>query len=191
MYGRGEDVTLTLYKDTLRSRLVNTGNSTPDPPKTQVNLDGKSKVNKICDAMIRHLENEPEKYMGSVLTAYVQKTPPDLESALRFIQQISPRTSRRKKAIKVICFLMDVNQVFDTALGLYDLDLAVEVAHEAQKVCVKHPFLHLALKKARIPKSTFHGCGNFKKRIYTAGSFLSMTTSNDMGKLYETCSPWN
>lgn len=36
-------------------------------------------------------------------------------------------------AIEHICFLADVNRLFDNALGLYDLELALLVAQQSQK----------------------------------------------------------
>lgn len=37
-----------------------------------------------------------------------------------------------------ICFLADVNKLYDNALGLYDLDLTLLVAQQSQKVSA-HP----------------------------------------------------
>ena len=37
-------------------------------------------------------------------------------------------------AIEHICFLADVNRLYDNALGLYDLELALLVAQQSQKV---------------------------------------------------------
>ena len=39
-----------------------------------------------------------------------------------------------EKAVEHICFLADVNKLYDSALGLYDLDLALLVAQQSQKV---------------------------------------------------------
>ena len=38
-----------------------------------------------------------------------------------------------EKAIEHICFLADVNQLYESALGLYDLSLALAVAQKSQK----------------------------------------------------------
>ena len=38
-----------------------------------------------------------------------------------------------EKAIEHICFLADVNRLYDTALGLYNLDVAILVAQQSQK----------------------------------------------------------
>ncbi len=38
------------------------------------------------------------------------------------------------RAVEHICFLADVNRLYDNALGLYDLDLTLLVAQQSQKV---------------------------------------------------------
>lgn len=45
-------------------------------------------------------------------------------------------TNQYDEAISHICFLSDVNKLYDTALGTYDLDLTLTIAQHAQKV---HP----------------------------------------------------
>ena len=39
-----------------------------------------------------------------------------------------------EQAAEHICFLADVNQLYDHALGIYDLDVALLVAQQSQKV---------------------------------------------------------
>ena len=41
-----------------------------------------------------------------------------------------------KPALKHLLFLVDVNTLFDFALGLYDFDLVMMVAEKSQKVIV-------------------------------------------------------
>jgi hypothetical protein len=41
-----------------------------------------------------------------------------------------------EQAITHICWLSDVNKLYDTALGIYDLDVAIMIAQQAQKVCI-------------------------------------------------------
>jgi elongator complex protein 1 len=70
-----------------------------------------------------------------VLTAYACKTPPDLESALSLIGQDlkSGNTSQVEFSIQHLCFLQDVELLYTTSLGLYDLDLTLVVAQHSQK----------------------------------------------------------
>ena len=37
-------------------------------------------------------------------------------------------------AVEHICFLVDVNKLYDNALGLYDINLTLLVAQQSQKV---------------------------------------------------------
>jgi hypothetical protein len=39
-----------------------------------------------------------------------------------------------RSAIEHICFLADVNQLYDEALGLYRIDIALLIAQKSQKV---------------------------------------------------------
>jgi len=39
-----------------------------------------------------------------------------------------------EEAVKYIIFLVDANQLFDTALGMYDFSLVIMIAQHAQKV---------------------------------------------------------
>lgn len=98
------------------------------------------------------------KYVNSILTAHVVKTPPDHEAGLALLLRLRGETSffingsppasdlRQKKktketdpsivedAVKYIIFLVDANQLFDTALGMYDFSLVIMIAQHAQKV---------------------------------------------------------
>jgi elongator complex protein 1 len=144
---REEDVSQTLYKDTLAHRTME---------ETPLNTTPKSKINTICDAIVDDLRKDPTKHYESIVTAYVRKSPPDREKALLFVQELSGKErishslcrsneqlgveasdnsiDLKKEAISCICFIVDWNQLFETALGLYDLDLAVELLEEAQQV---------------------------------------------------------
>jgi elongator complex protein 1 len=41
-----------------------------------------------------------------------------------------------EKAAEHICFLADVNQLYDSALGIYELEVALLIAQQSQKVSV-------------------------------------------------------
>lgn len=42
--------------------------------------------------------------------------------------------AQAEKAVEHICFLADVNRLYEHALGLYDLELTLLVAQQSQKV---------------------------------------------------------
>ena len=119
-----EDVSRTMYLDTLPSR----------PPKTvSINepSQGNLKVNNVCDGLLKILLPRPDR-VQNVITAYVCKTPPDLDAALGWVAGIED-DERVEKAVEHICFLADVNHLFDHALGLYNLQLALQIAEQSQK----------------------------------------------------------
>jgi elongator complex protein 1 len=94
-----------------------------------------------------------EKYINSILTAYVVKRPLDLEAGLRVLLQlrgnetvhllmrnltVNLRVERVptavEEAVKYIIFLVDADTLFDVALGMYDFSLVLLIAQHAQKV---------------------------------------------------------
>ena len=42
-------------------------------------------------------------------------------------------------AVEHMCFLTDANRLYDNALGLYDLELTLLVAQQAQRVMIPSP----------------------------------------------------
>lgn len=114
--------------------------------------------------MRKELESRDlEKYINSILTAYVVKRPPDLEAGLRVLLrlrgavaypifwQLPLMTYRQPErvplavedAVKYIIFLVDANTLFDVALGMYDFSLVLLVAQHAQKVRSLEHFIAL------------------------------------------------
>lgn len=113
-------------------------------------LLSRSKVNNVCDTLRAEMErrNLPERFLLPILTTLVCKDPADVESALRMVQSLRTReleatgeskstnisaASTSEKALKYLVFLVDVNQLFDIALGMYDFDLVLLVAQKSQK----------------------------------------------------------
>lgn len=50
---------------------------------------------------------------------------------LTFLDQDPAQVDR---LVEHICFLADVNRLYDNALGIYDLDLTLLIAQQSQKV---------------------------------------------------------
>ncbi|KAF4620926.1 hypothetical protein D9613_000930 [Agrocybe pediades] len=92
-------------------------------------------IAKICDTFIAELEKRDlTHYVNSILTAHVVKTPPDHEAALSLLLRLRDSDpSVVEEAVKYIIFLVDANQLFDTALGMYDFSLVIMIAQHAQK----------------------------------------------------------
>lgn len=58
------------------------------PAASTSSFEVPGKVNKICDAMRKELDKDMLKYVDSILTAHVVKTPPDHEEALRMLHRL-------------------------------------------------------------------------------------------------------
>lgn len=120
---RDEDVTQSLYKDTSKP------SPTPAPP-----VEVKGKINKICDAMLHILNSRQSTNLQNIVTAHLCKSPPALDDGLTLVASLMKTSeSQADKAVEHICFLADVNKLYDHALGLYNLDLALLVAQQSQK----------------------------------------------------------
>ncbi|KAL5000714.1 IKI3 family-domain-containing protein [Aspergillus recurvatus] len=125
-----EDVSQTLYKDTLKALNVEVA------AETGLTMTAKrgSKANRICDGFLAALEKRSDTHLHNLVTAHVCKLPPDLESGLRLVARLREESSEQAEdAVEHMCFLTDANRLYDTALGLYDLELTLLVAQQAQR----------------------------------------------------------
>ena len=90
----------------------------------------------------------PCRYLLSVITAHVKKSEPELETVLLRIKQLSERESGAREepksgpeekrvsaeeALKYVLFLVDVDRLYNVALGMYDFQLVLMVAERSQK----------------------------------------------------------
>ncbi|RIA90959.1 IKI3 family-domain-containing protein, partial [Glomus cerebriforme] len=125
---RNEDVTKTMYPKIA----IGSKSSIPDDTET---LDVTIKVNSICDAIRGILESlDFKKYLQSIITTFVKKSPPELESALNFLAKLKDQDlSLAEDAVKYAIFLVDADKLFDVALGMYDFSLVLLVAQQSQK----------------------------------------------------------
>ncbi|KIX04618.1 uncharacterized protein Z518_05488 [Rhinocladiella mackenziei CBS 650.93] len=122
---KDEDVTQTLYRDTLKAQ-SQTPSETTQPNRT--------KVNTIADAFLSVLSSKPSPYVQNMITAHVSKRPPDLDNALILVSSLRHKSDEEADlAISHLCFLTDANRLFDAALALYDLELTLLVAQNAQR----------------------------------------------------------
>ncbi|KAF2840587.1 elongator complex protein 1 [Patellaria atrata CBS 101060] len=128
---REEDVSQSMYKETIKTnelkRAINGNNNIST---TQNN----SKVNRICDGFLNALQSKKARNPQNIITANVCKSPPALEAGLTVVAKLREAGDESvERAAEHICFLADVNQLYDHALGLYDLDLALLIAQQSQK----------------------------------------------------------
>lgn len=93
---REEDVSQTLYKDTLKSAKdeptaeLKEGTAVPFTKPSKDN-----KVNRICDGFLAALENRVDTNLRNLITAHVCKSPPDLEAALRLTARLRGQSCSR------------------------------------------------------------------------------------------------
>ena len=91
-------------------------------------------VNRICDAFLSVLAGKIDTNLHNLVTAHVCKRPPDLVAGLRLIADLREKdAAQADAAVEHLCLLSDTNRLYDTALSLYDLKLALTVAQQAQK----------------------------------------------------------
>ncbi|KAK5053946.1 hypothetical protein LTR84_001908 [Exophiala bonariae] len=147
---KDEDVTETLYRDTLKQGTTAETSTLVDRTKKQIkDKPTSSKVNRIADAFIPILsskaslsltghpstDTKTNHHLQNLITAHVSKRPADLNAALTLVSTLlATSPSEADRAISHLVFLTpDTNRLFDGALALYDLKLTLLVAQNAQR----------------------------------------------------------
>ncbi|KAH7106712.1 IKI3-domain-containing protein [Auriculariales sp. MPI-PUGE-AT-0066] len=92
-------------------------------------------ISEVCDAIRHELEcRDLVRFVNSILTAHVVKTPPAYESALSVLLKLrESQPNMVEDATKYVIYLVDADKLFDTALGMYDFSLVLLIAQFAQK----------------------------------------------------------
>jgi len=135
-----------------------TNNDTEESWKKKDNFDFPTKVNQVCIKMREVMmqfesdgktstgtEVNGDHYLLPILSTFAKQSPPKLEDALSMIRRNalskgspcsdnkSPLLGERaQSSIQYLAFLADYPLLFDTALGMYDFDLARAVARNSQ-----------------------------------------------------------
>ncbi|EFA84443.1 elongation protein 1 [Heterostelium album PN500] len=138
-------------QDTSKTLFVDLENPVAPPPKSAIKSvnetygDTPGKVNLVCDKLREvFVKIDQNRFIQPVLTTYVKKSPPELDEALRLIQNLRglEEVSEHgetivnrlaEESLDYIVFLVDVNKLYDVALGTYDFDLVLMVAQKSQK----------------------------------------------------------
>lgn len=126
---KDEDVTVTMYAGSSRQ-----GHARASSNSKLGKVEGK--VNDICDTVRKALISvNAQRYVQTILTTDVKKSPPDLEAAMRRILTLKVQESPEAadSALKYVIFLADVDKLYDVALGMYDFPLVLMVAQHSQK----------------------------------------------------------
>ncbi|KAI8318041.1 IkappaB kinase complex, IKAP component, partial [Martensiomyces pterosporus] len=118
---RDEDVTKSMY----------TG-SKPLQRSASDSTEVAGKTTKICRALRPVLQAaEDQRFMPTILTTFMCETPANIPAALQLLAPLS--MEERDSALTYLLFLSDVDSVYNAALGLYDLPLALLVAQRSQR----------------------------------------------------------
>ncbi|KAM3530399.1 hypothetical protein MY4038_004933 [Beauveria bassiana] len=128
-----EDVTQTMYQDTKRYKSAAGVPFSEGEASLATKLSG-GKVNTVCDALLKGLQPRKNTNLQNIITAHVCKNPPALDDGLTLVYELMQEDPKvAEKAIEHICFLVDVNRLYENALGLYNLELALLVAQQSQR----------------------------------------------------------
>ena len=112
------------------------------------------KLNIICDAIETKMLENQEKYLFNILVIYSKKSPAQLEKGLIKIKEVkdlnagkefakkaphvhthtkgSNKTQNYKELLKYFCWLVKAEELYNLALSVYDLDMAVMIAEFTQ-----------------------------------------------------------
>lgn len=112
-------------------------------------IDATGKSNRISDEIRNELD--PDTQPLSILTSFVTKSPAEVESALRWVQELKRKTSAKplkppheiesttetkvyaEDAIKYLSWLVNPDKLYNVALSMYDLELTSQLAKYTQK----------------------------------------------------------
>lgn len=105
--------------------------------------DSNAKIENVCNMVREHINKrqDSDSKILPLITTFVKKnTIEELEKALSVIKALKIQESGGAKlpvgseeALKYLLYMVDVNQLFDVALGMYDFDLVLLVANKSQK----------------------------------------------------------
>jgi len=142
-------------------------------------FDFSTKVNQVCQKLRSIISDKArvgQALLLPVLSTFAKEDPPQLEAALSLIQQKAVEedehsrnrnkkpplfSERAQSSIQYLAFLANYNLLFDTALGMYELDLARAVARNSQM----DPKMYLPLLKQYREFPQFYSCYEIDMRL--------------------------
>ncbi|KAG5673316.1 hypothetical protein PVAND_003376 [Polypedilum vanderplanki] len=121
---KNEDITVTMYKYCDNSENVKDSAYSVD-----------HKINYVCEKMLKiFTEVDKKKYLLPSITCYVKNE--NIENALQLIWDLKKEGGNDKEAddaVKYLLYLIDINVLYNYALGMYDYQLVMFVAQKSQK----------------------------------------------------------
>ena len=133
-----DNVIETIYKSSNKNRDIFV--------KSEMPFLRERKVERVCELLRNIMESRTDanRLIQPILTSLVKNQQiPGLEAALRQVKKVRDEedssTNDNKKiisseeALRYLLYLVDVNVLFDIAMGMYDFELALFVASKSQK----------------------------------------------------------
>ncbi|PIA14573.1 IKI3-domain-containing protein [Coemansia reversa NRRL 1564] len=154
---RDEDVTHTMYSAPGTPTVISES-------KDHLSQKIEGKTTRICHALREAmLESGAVRHglLPAVLTTLMCQQPPDIAAALKLILPLP--SAERDAGLTHLLFLADVDPVYDAALGIYELPLALLVAQRSQRD--PREFLPLL--------SSLHAISNEEYRRYRIDALLN------------------
>lgn len=90
------------------------------------------KANIICEKFRSCLQSSsnPTDHINSILTSYVKQSPSNMEGALKYLNE-HPKFF--DNAIRYLTYFIDIDRLYDIALGTYSFDLVLMISEKTQK----------------------------------------------------------
>ncbi|CAF1231544.1 unnamed protein product [Rotaria sordida] len=90
------------------------------------------KANLLCEKFRSYLlsTNNSIEYINSILTTYTKQSPSNIEGALIYLNQHSKYFDN---AIRYLTYFIDIDRLYDIALGTYNFDLVLMISEKTQK----------------------------------------------------------
>lgn len=120
---KDEDTTKTKYHD-----------GTASSPADGSIIEGK--VNSVCEKIRSIIIKAYPQFTETLMTTYVKQQPSQLEAALDSILEQSSKSASSDeldRALTYLIFLVDAEKLYDVALGMYQLPLALSIGRRSQK----------------------------------------------------------
>ena len=99
-----------------------------------------SKIDRVCDLLMGAVQRIDEigLYLVTLTCLAKRKVGTDIEQALLYLNEVSSRDKSKRdlllnSGLKHLARMADVNDLYDVALGTYNLELALTVAERTQK----------------------------------------------------------
>jgi elongator complex protein 1 len=90
------------------------------------------KANLICEKFRSCLQStsNPTDHINSILTTYIKQSPPNMEGALKYLNE---HPTFFDNAIRYLTYFIDIDRLYDIALGTYNFDLVLMISEKTQK----------------------------------------------------------